>query len=268
MKKIIAGIILLTFSCAVFSQSYLESGNAKYEAGDYEGAVIDYFDATAENPDDENGWYNLALAQFKLENFDGAVRYFTTAIELNPLFAEAWLKRGISNEENANHDEAIADYSKAFEIDPSLLNALYRKAHLYAEMLEYDSAIAVITRYIDAGGENLVDAYYIRAYASNRNGAWDYDPMIDLEKVAGLGRRDKSVIYEVGIAYQDSNKWDKAIEAFSKVIEKDTENKGAWYRRGECKISAGDKAGGCEDLNKALELGSDDAEYDIRENCN
>jgi tetratricopeptide (TPR) repeat protein len=267
MKKIVTGIILIIFSCVAFSQGSLESGNTKFEAGDYEGAVVDYFDYTYENPDDKSGWYNLALAQLKLENPDGAVTYFTKAIELDPLYAKAWLSRGMSNEENGDDDEAIADYSKAFEIDPTLLSALYKKARLYSSMLEYDSAFAVITQYIDAGGELLADAYYIRAFVSNRKEYFDFDPVPDLEKAAGLGKKDKFVIYEVGYAHQNNGEWDKAIVAFSKVIEKDAEYKNAWLRRGECKISAEDKAGGCEDLNKALELGSEDAEYDIRKYC-
>jgi len=267
MQKTAVGIILLTFSCAAFSQNYLESGNEKFEAGDYEGAVTDYYDYTYDNPDDKAGWYNLALTQFKLENPDGAVEYYNKAIELDPLYVKAWLNRGISHEANVDYDLALADYSKAFEIDPSLFNALYRKARLYAEMLEYDSTIAVITRYIDAGGDNLADAYYIRAYASNRNGAWSYDPMTDLEKAAGLGKKDKYVIFELGNVHQNSERWDKAIEAFSKVIEKDETYSAAWYSRGLCKIELQDITGCCEDLHKAAELGNEYAADDIQNYC-
>ena len=274
MKKVAIVIILLLIACATFSQSYLESGNAKFEAGDYDGAIEDYWKASEEEPLNPKVWHNYALAEFRLGHYGIAISNFTYALELDPIDAMSWYHRGLSyvKSDEGDEDLAIADFSKAYEIDPSLLNALYQLAHLYARMEEYNSAIAAITKYIDEGGEHLpddylADAYYVRAFVNNRLDNYQATTLEDLEKAAGLGKRDKFVIYEVGAWYELKGEWAQAIEAYTKVIEKDEEYMSAWRHRGLCKKFFQDKVGGCEDLHKAAALGSKDATYDIKEYC-
>ena len=275
MKKILTGIFIFLFFSTAFSQVFstadeaIESGNIKYENEDYEGAMADYTEATELDPEDPAAWFNLGLCEAKLEQYGSAISDFSYAIELDSLNAKKWCQRGMTREkeEYADEDEVIADYSKALELDPTLLLARYQRGRFYLNTEYYEDAITDLTAYIDASGDMLAEALYLRAAASNRLQFYDYDPMVDLEKAAGLGKRDQHVIYEVGYRHWLEERWDKGIEAFSKVIEKDAKYKGAWRLRGLCKIGLLDKTGGCEDLHQAAALGSDAALEYINEHC-
>ena len=93
---------------------YFNSGNSKYQQGDFEGALKDYSKAIELNPDYYKAYNNRGnLLSSVKEDYKAAIADFTKAIELSPTFAEAWLGRGTSKYLMADKSGACRDWQQA-----------------------------------------------------------------------------------------------------------------------------------------------------------
>ena len=63
---------------------FIKSGKAKFDEGDYRGAIADYSRAIELNPDYANAYYNRGIAKSKLGDHDGAEADRNRAAELDP----------------------------------------------------------------------------------------------------------------------------------------------------------------------------------------
>lgn len=272
MLKHITLLLLTAISFYAFSQEQTEfeklvlGANAKFAEGDYEGAVADYTTATTMAPYEPVVWNNLARAQNELWYYLEALENFTKAIELDSLYVEAIMHRGYAYENYENYEQAISDYTKAIRIEPAIADVYFRRGYVYLIQENYSAAIEDITKYLNFPDANKDDAYFYLAVSKNRSELFK-EAMEDLKKISDELRKDPSVVFEVGYYHKGLKEWDKAIEAFSKVIELDEYYIDAWHLRGLCKIELSDADGGCKDLTQADELGSAYAIDDIIEYC-
>jgi len=102
----------------VSAEEYINSGNEKADAGDYQEAIKDYNKAIELNPKDAEAYYNRGLAKVKLGDYRGAIEDFNKAIEINPKIAEAYNNRGVAKGDLGDYRGEIEDYNKAIEINP------------------------------------------------------------------------------------------------------------------------------------------------------
>ena len=125
---VILSIPLLLLGCISADSTKLnDSGLAKYENGDYAGALADYNKAIeliqkgdAYAKDNEVIYTNRGDAKLALGDYQGAVADYTKAIELNPKHAMAYNNRGAVKGRYLNDVQGeISDYTKAIEADPS-----------------------------------------------------------------------------------------------------------------------------------------------------
>jgi Flp pilus assembly protein TadD len=89
------------------ANDYLKQGNAKYQAGDKQGAIAD----------------------------------FDRVIQLDPQSAEAYRKRGFIKAELGDKKGAIVDYDRAIQLNPKAANYLER-GNVKAELGDKKGAIA------------------------------------------------------------------------------------------------------------------------------
>ena len=86
---------------------YYTTGVDKQHAGDFEGAIADYYDA----------------------------------LRFNPNFARAYNQRGLAKAALGKWDEAIADYDRCLELDPREFRAYYNRAFAKVSQEDVDGAI-------------------------------------------------------------------------------------------------------------------------------
>jgi tetratricopeptide (TPR) repeat protein len=93
------------------------------------------------------------------------------------------------------------------------------------------------------------------------------------EKAKSLGNKDcepklATAYFQVGNKFQKENKHNFAINSYSKALEYAPADVNILYNRGISFYMTGEKEKSCSDWNKALELGSSEAEAVIEEYCN
>lgn len=98
--------------------SYIRSGWAWMEIGEYGNAITDYTAAIRVNPKNPRAYYGRGVARSRKGNYDEAIADYTEAIRLKPKFRYAYYGRGIAWYFKGNYDKAIADDSEAIRLNP------------------------------------------------------------------------------------------------------------------------------------------------------
>ena len=80
----VLALVMALSGCRMNPRTYIERGQKAFDAGKYAEAEIDYLKATQLNPALADGWYGVALAQFRQKKFTEAYQNMTHAGELAP----------------------------------------------------------------------------------------------------------------------------------------------------------------------------------------
>lgn len=94
------------------------SGMAKENAHDPDGAIADFNRAIALDPKYAKAYNCRGIARFDKHDLEGAVADYNRAIELDPKYTSPFINRANARGAKGDMDGAIADYSRAIEIDP------------------------------------------------------------------------------------------------------------------------------------------------------
>ena len=75
---------LITANANPLVEKYLDQGLEKYDAGNYQEAIIDYSKAIEINPLNVKTYVNRASAKNSLGDYEGAIDDYTKAIDVDP----------------------------------------------------------------------------------------------------------------------------------------------------------------------------------------
>jgi tetratricopeptide (TPR) repeat protein len=214
----------------------------------------------AENPD----LYDLRAKYFISDRqFDKAMKDVNKAISINdkkPSFyitlSDIYLFLG----QTENCREAL---KKAIGMDPSEKNALLKLAKLYLIVKDYKNCYLTIKQIFEIDNGNAT-AYYIRAIGLLEQGdtiravddlkqavdknqeffeayvqlgelySLRKDPMaaLYLKNALNLNPKSKEVLYLLGLYYQESGQYEKAIETYQNLAKVDTASRESLYNIG------------------------------------
>ena len=126
MSKCLAFCVLCFVSCvSVFAQrdvrSYIEKGNAFYNAGEYRDAAVVFKHAALLNSNSFDAWYNFGNALYKSEKYILAADAFQRALSLtndSALQFNTLHNLGNAFVKNEDFDDAIETYKKALRLNP------------------------------------------------------------------------------------------------------------------------------------------------------
>ena len=95
------------------AEAYFYRAYAKSDLGDEQGAIADYNQALAINPQYAYPYNNRGNAKLSLGDKQGAIADYNQALAINPQFAYAYNGRGIAKSDLGDKQGACADYRKA-----------------------------------------------------------------------------------------------------------------------------------------------------------
>ena len=188
--------------------------------------------------------------------FDEAIEAIQNAIEANPEASENYLLRARINLEQEKIEEAIGDLDKALDLKPRDLQALLMRAELNLQSDNLDNAkrdvdLALIIR------PGLIRAILLRSLILAGQGNFS-SAASDMELLCQNDPENTPWKLQLAMMYYGDERPNKAIDIYSKVIEKEPENYFAIRGRSDAMLITGDHKGAIDGYSKCLEQQEDD----------
>ncbi|MDJ0536135.1 MAG: tetratricopeptide repeat protein [Xenococcaceae cyanobacterium MO_207.B15] len=210
------------------SEDFFNRGLDKHNKGDQRGAIEDYTQAIALNPDDSDAYYTRGNAHYDLKDYQAAIEDYNKAIQINQNWGNlsetyfglptAYYNRGNTHKNLKDYQQAIADYTKAIELNPEYSQAYNNRGIAHKNLKDYQQAIADYTKAIELNPD-YANAYYNR-----------------------------------GNTHDDLKDYQQAIADYTKAIELNPEYADAYYNRGNTHKSLQDNQAAIKDYQKAADL--------------
>jgi tetratricopeptide (TPR) repeat protein len=233
-------------------ETYFNEGKAKFQAGDWDGAIAEFSQVLSLDPKQVVAYSNRGMAKSKKADFDGAIADFTQAVSLDPRLAEAFYNRGDAKAAKNDTDGAVADYTQATNLDPKLGMAFYKRGGIRTLKGDYEGAIADFTQDI-AVDPNFANAYNNRGYV--RRAQNDLDGAIaDFTQALAINPKIAGAYYNRALAKEAKADLDGAIIDYNHALDLDPKMTRAYYNRGIAKNTKNDLDGALADYNQALTL--------------
>ncbi|MEG4118082.1 TerD family protein [Microcoleus sp. N9_B4] len=99
--------------------NFSNQGSLKVQKGDVPGAIANFTQALALNPNIPQAYLGLGIATAKQGNKQQAIYNYDRALQFNPNLAEAYFGRGQAYYELGNKQKAIGDYEQAIRVNPN-----------------------------------------------------------------------------------------------------------------------------------------------------
>ena len=143
-----------------------ESGDKKYRAGDYEGAIDDYEQLIERYPDIPRGYTRRSAARGKLGMNQEALKDVTKAIDIGTDDPWAYNNHAVlllqsSGASPEHFEEALKSVSRAIEIDSEIPKFYLNRAIIRHNMKDLDGAMTDLTTILNRD-ENHSGALRVR----------------------------------------------------------------------------------------------------------
>jgi tetratricopeptide (TPR) repeat protein len=186
--------------------------------GRFDEAIGQYLEFLRRQPDQTNGWFNLALLYRKSKLYGHAVAAYETALQLGVDDAEEVLSNmGVLYSEMRRGGDARRMYQRALEISPDYVPALFNLAGLLEEQGDRERAIELYRQILslDPGHSEALS----RLVYARRITVADEDLLVALRRGienAGADRLGEEALrFALGKALDDLGRYDEAFSAYS-----------------------------------------------------
>jgi tetratricopeptide (TPR) repeat protein len=125
---------------------YLERAQQRYEGGYYKGALEDYNQALALDPQNIEVLFARGLTKEKLKDYEGAFSDYTKAIDRKENYTKAWLSRGNVLLKLERYADAIDDYTVALIYQPDYPHAYHNRGVARLKLKKNAEACADFTQ--------------------------------------------------------------------------------------------------------------------------
>jgi tetratricopeptide (TPR) repeat protein len=173
----------------------------------------------------------IADCKEQLQDYDGTIAAYEKILEINPNEVFALKKIGYFKMQTGNSEDALKAYRKAIELDPGDAMTYNNRAYLYQTKKDYNNAIADYAKAIE------LDPSYIGAYVNR------------------------------GVTEMEMGDFNAAKRDFEFCVKLDGKSGELRRMLGLSKMYAKDKIGACKDFESAKQLGDEQAEVLIKQNC-
>lgn len=182
-------------------------------------------------------FYKRAVARYNQGDFAGAITEYSRAIDIRPNSAVLWNNRGVCKYKLLRYSEAIKDYGVALDLDKDYIHAYFNKGNCHLDLAEYDKALVsydeVVKRdekYKNVYKNRAKVFFYLQDYRSC---------LVDIDR--GLSRSSdpedhKKLYFFKAEASVKLNKLDEAMSYYTKVLEIDPEHFVSYLHRGQVKL--------------------------------
>jgi len=232
--------------------TYLERGNAESKKGDWNGAIADFTQVLAIDPQSSVAYNNRGAVRQSKGDLDGALKDYTQALAIDPQMAAAYDGRGNVKTTRNDLDGAIADYTRAVHFDPQMAAAYDSRGNVKTAKDDLDGAIADFTQALTLD-PTMANAYSDRGFARQANGNLD-GAITDYTQALALKPKTAGAYYNRCLARLSQGNLNEAIIDFDRALAFDPKIADAYYFRGNAKNANHDLDGAIADYTQAVTL--------------
>ncbi|MGZ4056014.1 MAG: tetratricopeptide repeat protein [Bacteroidia bacterium] len=174
-------------ACSGMSTTFVTSGDTKFAAKDYDGALTDYTSAIQLNSDSIDPYLKRAQCNLQLKKYDKAVNDYNKALKIKADTVQIVFLRGLTYMAASNYKSAFADFSSVIRLNANNYEAYMQRAAACEGMENYKSAIYDYGQAIRIKPKDGL-AYYKRGMANQD--AKDNSACKDFKIAASLGNED------------------------------------------------------------------------------
>ncbi|MBW4645711.1 MAG: tetratricopeptide repeat protein [Goleter apudmare HA4340-LM2] len=232
--------------------AYNRRGDAFYRLADYQKSQADSSQAILLNPGDANAYYDRGFSFYELKKYKEAIADFTKAIKLNSGNAYAYYGRGISYTQMKEHKKAIEDFSKAIALKSNYTEAFLQRGIVRRRLKLRQAAIADFDAMIAINPDDA-KAYYQRGLVQFGN-QQKYAAIKDFDKTINLNPKYTEAYLYRADAHSELGYKLEASEDYNQVLELNPKLITAYIHRGIHRFSFGDYQGAIQDYNQAIKL--------------
>ncbi len=259
-------------------KAYYQRAEVLVELGGEQAALADYSQAILHVPKDANAYYRRGLFLEKLGEFPIAIKDFIQAIQYNPQHADAYFHRGYCYAQLGEEGKAHQDFSQALLYDPnheaaqqsrtSALGALKGTALGAQPLLQsapMDSVRADVepvndpVLQLEAADPVPFETSLEAPSAPSVDVSWSEAMPVESSSPSIAAADTVDVPPESVDDYFDRAReravqgdWSGAIADYTAIIERDPQNKQAYYQRGQSRNALGDADAAMQDLEQAI----------------
>jgi TolB-like protein/Tfp pilus assembly protein PilF len=183
---------------------------------DWRGAEVDYLEAIALNPSQENAHRGYAMMLAALGRYTEAIREIDRAVELDPLCLVVGTSAAFVRYLAGDYDGALAHCRRTTDIDPQYLPARRLVGAVYLQIGRTEDAVAVLDA---VHAEASQDPVYAASLSNARALAGDAPGAALL--VAGIPRLGATRYvsrYHLALAHVGVGEWDAAFAALEQAV--------------------------------------------------
>lgn len=207
------------------------------------------------NPDIANALILQGEIYRNLGQLEEAVTSFDSATELVPQAASPYQNRGEIFRSQGKFDEAVKQFSKVLELQPGTLITLVHRAEAYLYADQPELALTDIELVLDK--QPLIAAHRIRADALSKLDRLD-EAISEMEKLSEAVPNEPDLLMQLGLYYIVDAQPNKAVDAYSRVLDIDPENFSALRSRADAYLNIGKHAEAIADFEKAVSIQPED----------
>ncbi len=268
------------------AQYFYRCGTARYEMGDFEGAISDFDEAIKLRPNHAGTWIWKAAACSRREQWQAAIlgleraiairpeattqyqtlgkpvaqraiEYFRHQLQRGQKEVDIFRSRGLAYQFIGETEQAIADYSAALRMQPDV-ETLVRRGQAFAQVENHPQAIKDFTQVIKQHPDNHW-ARFCRALSRKAAGdsAGALQDVVKAIKTAPRHSRyhvlHGELLQKTGTCRVDGD-WTKVIKAYERALRFDSADSTAYCRRAAAYLSSGKFLNAIHDYTRALEL--------------
>jgi serine/threonine protein kinase len=243
---------------------YYTRALSKYNNGDYGAAVMDFSTHIKHNNTHWDSYYYRGLSHYHLNNYNSAL-HDANAVVNNRNRTKDYKLRGQINYKLEKYKEAIDDLSVVLSNTAHDYEALFLRGSSYYFSEDLVNGMKDVQELLKRRTND--DDYELAAFISY--GLEDYEKAINyFSTLIDHGYNSAASFQMRGLSYYFKNQIAAALNDISQSIILNSNDGYSYFARGYIfVVEYGDKYNGCQDLQKAIQLGYEKAQDVIDEHC-
>jgi tetratricopeptide (TPR) repeat protein len=234
------------------AEAFNDRGNAYFQIGEFEQAMIDYNRAVELKPDFALAHLNTGNVYHEMGDSEQAIAAYTLALELDPELALAYNNRAYQNLVDGRFLEAIEDYDRAISLDPNYVLALSNRGLAYLQAGRLSLALDDLNQAIELD-PSFGQSYHSRGVvyvtmASFEQARDDFTRAIELDPNWNTPYSNR------GFVYLNLEEYDLAFEDFQQSIELNAMFANAYWGLGNVYYERAEYALALENYERYVEL--------------